>query len=459
MTHIADRYVAMQPQYQELTALPSELATIPKGMAVYMEPREFAIRMLDRVPAHWARNPDGEVLQLSATAMVGEYFTFQAGVFANGPALRNISASFSTLAGSATAAGADDGSSAGVPVIPSSALTCFNLGGNDQHGQSFTKDFSVAAGQVGALWFGIDLPSDMSSTGTFKGTITLSATSAGAEASGTSHTKTLHLTLVIKAPADGKPMPLHGDEDVYSMRRLRWLDSTIGVDDEVTHPFTNLTATSTTSGLSIGVVNKITRIGTDGLPSRSTVTARKVRQGKNTSATYEVLAAPVAFECLVGGKPVQMSVTEPAHILTHTSSTVTWQSESAGGGLALNITGTMDYDSYLEFSVSVRATGGDVQLSDIVLRVQAANQTAKMLCGFGADGQYMSDLAWQWNKNKGNNRFWMGRVEAGVFVYPRGDGPDWENPNYSKDYPVVRQLPRSPSCFRKGTHLASLLQN
>ena len=133
-----------------------------------------------------------------------------------------------------------------------------------------------------------------------------------------------------------------------------------------------------------------------------------------------------------------MTVTKPARILTHTSSTVTWQSESQGGGLELNITGAMDFDSYLEFSVSVRATK-DVELSDIVLRVDVLNETAKMMCGFGVDGQYMSDLSWTWDKTKGNNRFWTGRVEAGIFVYPRGDGPDWENPNYSKDYPVVRE--------------------
>eukprot|EP01047_Picozoa_sp_COSAG01_P130593 COSAG01_NODE_60197_length_296_cov_0.573604_1_plen_63_part_10 len=63
----------------------------------------------------------------------------------------------------------------------------------------------------------------------------------------------------------------------------------------------------------------------------------------------------------------------------------------------------MDFDSYLEFSVSVRATAADVEVSDIVLRVQATNQTAKMMCGFGVDGQYMSDLDWKWNKGQGNN--------------------------------------------------------
>ena len=44
---------------------------------------------------------------------------------------------------------------------------------------------------------------------------------------------------------------------------------------------------------------------------------------------------------------------------------------------------------YLEFAVTVRATRA-VGLSDIVLRVQAVNDTAKMMCGFGVDGYIIS---------------------------------------------------------------------
>lgn len=40
-------------------------------------------------------------------------------------------------------------------------------------------------------------------------------------------------------------VPFNGDEDPYKMGRLRWLDSTLGVDEEVTKPFTNLTVTGT----------------------------------------------------------------------------------------------------------------------------------------------------------------------------------------------------------------------
>lgn len=67
----------------EMTAVPSETATIPAGMAIFMERRENAIRMFDQPPAHWARNNGAEVLALNSTAFVGEYFVFQAGIYAN----------------------------------------------------------------------------------------------------------------------------------------------------------------------------------------------------------------------------------------------------------------------------------------------------------------------------------------------------------------------------------------
>ena len=38
------------------------------------------------------------------------------------------------------------------------------------------------------------------------------------------HSRTLSLTLDVAVPKSGKPLALHGDADVYKMRRLRWLD-------------------------------------------------------------------------------------------------------------------------------------------------------------------------------------------------------------------------------------------
>ena len=197
----------------ELAAVPSELATVPQEMAVFMEPRENAIRMFDQVPAHWARNGGKDMASLTASALVGEYFVFQAGVVANGGAsLTNMTASFG--AGLTNTATGD--------VIPASAMTCFNLGGNDPHGVPFSKNYSIPPGQVGALWFGVDLAGVTGSgvkPGAYTATIRLGAAELGWTAfdaldgvgMGTHVSKQMSVTINVAMPSDGKPLPLHGD--------------------------------------------------------------------------------------------------------------------------------------------------------------------------------------------------------------------------------------------------------
>jgi hypothetical protein len=112
----------------------------------------------------------------------------------------------------------------GYSTIPATAFNCFNTGGMDQHGVQFSKQFSVyGRGAVGSMWVGIQLPTDMQ-TGIWETTMLLHAASAP--------TKRLMLTLNVT----GELGAAHnsGDDDVYKMSRLRWLDSTIGIDDNVT---------------------------------------------------------------------------------------------------------------------------------------------------------------------------------------------------------------------------------
>lgn len=40
-------------------------------------------------------------------------------------------------------------------------------------------------------------------------------------------------------------------------------------------------------------------------------------------------------------------------------------------------------------------------------------------------------------------KVWLGKVEAGVFVKPRGAGDEWNNPLYSQDAPVIPFIPSS----------------
>ena len=425
--------------------------------------------MFDQPPAHWARNGGSEVLALNSTALVGEYFTFQAGVYANGGvALENLTVSFGgglrrLLPPPPPPSDASpDGAAA---LVPASAMTCFNLGGNDQNGEAFVKNFTVGAGQVGSLWFGVDL-AVLGAAGTFTGTITIAA--ANRHNGGAGESKELHLSLDVAMPANGKPLPLHGDADVYKMRRLRWLDSTLGIDDEVTKPFKNITGGMApidgypcnpnnppgSCGIKLNLVNKRVDIHPNGLPANVVVVANQTRGGKAAIKEFDALrwlgegATPVAFDAILAGAAggngtaADFRITQPATITSQTSATVTWKAVLESASMMMDVVGLLDFDSYLEYSVTVTATK-PVSLEDMVLTVKPDGDTARLMCGLGTDGAYIHDLDWTWDMQQGNNRLWFGRVEAGVYVYPRGDGPDWENPDYSKDYPTLPFIPES----------------
>jgi hypothetical protein len=269
----------------ELTATPEELADLlatpahatgagAGALRVYAEPRERTVRMFDAVPADWARG--GEKTSLALDASVGEYVTFQIGVFApTAAALSNFSVEFADLV---SVEFASSGIGGGRVSVPASAFTCFNLGGVDYHGVTFdsTAHYAVAAGAVGSVWIGLDLPTDVSSAGVFIGHLTLSADAAGG---GGRATVNVSLRVSVTLPADGRPLPDHGDGDIYGLSRLRWLDSTTGIDDTVPAPFTapKLVAPRASTvaahpaavgGFAVELLSKRVTVGADGLPAQ-----------------------------------------------------------------------------------------------------------------------------------------------------------------------------------------------
>ena len=425
----------------ELTALPSELATLPRGLNLFLEARENMVRMFHAPTAHWARG--GEVLALSLAAREAEFFTFQVGLFANGAPASDVRVTFhgATLVA---------GERPALAAITPDAFTCFNLGGVDQHGHAFRKAFSLAAGDTGSLWIGVDLPAG--AAGKYNVALTVGTN--------TSAPRTLQVELGVAPGAVAD----HGDDDVYSLSRLRWLDSAIGVDGEAVWPrsrFANITSGpgggsarqggggggGGGGGFLLGTVNKDITIGAGGLPSRVTVRTVKQRQGKNVTRSVQVLAEPVQLVVLdAHGTPIDLVVTAPATVTNRTAAAVSWTSTHGGGGVQVVLTGRLDMDSYLTFEALVSAaTAAATAVSDVRLVVAAEGSVSRRMLGMGSIGAPAGPLEWQWEKRQGvgNNRLWLGGVDAGVFVTPRGAGDDWVSPTYGKDYPIYPFLPSS----------------
>ena len=81
------------------------------------------------------------------------------------------------------------------------------------------------------------------------------------------------LTVSAKILEDG------GDSELWRHSRLRWLDSTVGIDDEVTAPYTSLRV----EGPHLSCLGRKVRLGDGGLPE-------SIRCGER-----EILAGPITF--------------------------------------------------------------------------------------------------------------------------------------------------------------------
>ena len=104
-------------------------------------------------------------------------------------------------------------------------------------------------GKVGALWFGVQAPTD-AEPGLYEGTIRVGQRGEPG--------KQIALLLEVnnKLLADG------GDGEPWRHSRLRWLDSTIADDDELVAPFTPLVV----QGKKIALLGRDLELAATGLP-------------------------------------------------------------------------------------------------------------------------------------------------------------------------------------------------
>ncbi|MCP4456371.1 MAG: hypothetical protein GY809_33360, partial [Planctomycetes bacterium] len=172
---------------------------------LFPEDRAYPIRMTEDLPQRWIER--GLSNQFEGQALRGEFYAFQVGVYAFGKAISDLEIDFGDLKGP------------GESQIDASKLRCFNIGGVDWQGREFDRACPVEQGRVRALWFGVSVPSDVQA-GQYTGKITI--TPRGAE-SGDVH---VALSVADEIIADA------GDHEPWRHSRLRWLDSTIAMDDE-----------------------------------------------------------------------------------------------------------------------------------------------------------------------------------------------------------------------------------
>ena len=372
------------------------IAGLKTDWTVFVADRKLSIRQAKGLPKRWLADLAGYTELFKGTVCPGEFYVFQFGAFAAKRDIGKIGVSFGDLKGQHGIIGRD-------------RLRCFNLGGVDNHGVPFTKDVYVPAGNVQALWIGVDVPSD--AKGLCQGTIKVRDFIGGGE-----------MDVAVELTVEGDVLKDHGDSDSWRLSRLRWLDSTIGMDDDtVTHPYLPIQRDKGT----FKILGRDLALDRDGLPQQ----IRSFFNGSNTAITqgdgFPLLAAPFRFVVETDNGPVKF---EPAKItlLRELKGALNWRAVSQAPGIELTVEGLLEYDGFANYRCQIQSST-PVKVKDIRLEFAVAPEAATYFMGLGkAGGKCPESIDWKWNPEFNQDGFWIGAVNVGFKIQLYG--ANWQMP-------------------------------
>lgn len=370
--------IASQAEVDEL------LARFPDPVLLFPEDRTRPVVMPDFIPQKWALEGPAEVFR--GQCQPGEYYCWQIGVYAAREAVHSLSAEY-----------ADVRDPQGEVVIRGRDITCFNLEGVDNRGRPFTKEFILGKGMVRPLWFGMMVPE--SAHGLLSGEVKLSVNGR--------HHKTVHLEVNV----DGPVIPDHGDDEPWRHSRLRWLNSTLGLDDDILPlPFTAVKR----QGQVVEILNRTLQRGPLGLPERI------------TSNGTEVLAAPVRIE-VVGSdaRPLIFTARETS-VKMENPSRVIESTQAICGTLDMAVESELWFDGAINYEVVLRSET-DTTLQDVAVVIPVREELARYFVGFSFRGDRCPPAwEWKWDPRYLDNAAWLGDVKAGIGIKLLGENDYWD---------------------------------
>lgn len=367
----------------------------PSALWLFPEDRKNPIRMLDNIPLKWLQDKQGKTF--AGVAAPNEYYAFQIGVWAAEQPVENISYKASTL-------------QCGKTTIPATAITCFNVEGTDPYGKTFTKEVSIAQNAVQPLWFGIDIPEGQTA-GIYTGSITIS------DAKGKKG------IVPISIHVTGTPLPDRGDNELWRHSRLRWLNSTLGIDDTPTQPYTAMTMNE----------NSISCLG-------RTVTVDKVTglPAQIDAWGTDILGAPIRFIIETQEGIKTLNAVPKLSDITQGHVSGSWEAEDED--LIVNAKILMEFDGWVNYIHTITPKR-DVHIKDIRLEIPMKNEVASYFLGAGLPGQDMPQAyegKWDAPEKTANkfglsittdqqqqwlwpfDSFWAGNARAGIHCELRG---------------------------------------
>lgn len=340
---------------------------------LFPEDRAYPIR-LTTIPVRWVKK--GSSNKFKGHALPNEYYTWQIGIWATGKSLENVHLEFSDFKHSSG------------NVISSEDITCFNMGGTNWDGQPVEFQVDVPHAKVQALWCGLQIPENVRG-GKYKGTVTVLAEDVSPQ------------TVEITIHTGRETLADKGDGDLWRHSRLRWLNSTIGMDDLPVAPYSNMEL----AGTIITATDKILDIDKNGLPKSIEINGR------------EILNRPMSFVVETDRGNVIFSA-ENLRVEKKADGLIQWSASSEQDGLNFRCTAYMEFDGYIRYNVQLSADR-EIPVKGVKLMASYTPVSSEYFMGVGFDGGTRpQNYSWDW---KGPwDSYWIGGDKSGLQVEFRG---------------------------------------
>lgn len=366
-----------------------------KHFYLFPEDRKYPIRMKKAIPYKWIT--DQHKSEFTGTALQNEYYTFQLALWSPKDSLEDIQYIASNLISDKD-------------TIYSKNITCFNLEGIDPYGVAFTKKIGVPAKHVQPLWMGIDIP-EVQTPGAYKGEIKVS------DAKG--DTVVVPINIIVKKEL----LVDRGDSEPWRHSRLRWLNSTLGLEHTPTTGYTPLHLNE----------NRISCLGREITIDEASLLPSQIKAWDN-----DLLAEPINFiiETNKGVKHIDGVIKNSSIESGHIEGVLIAEDED----LWIEAKGIMEFDGWINYNYTLKPKK-ELIIRDVRIELPVKSKEAPLFMGMGLAGQstpnkysgkwnapeitaqtYGASLttskqeAWLWPFDS----FWLGSAKSGIHCELRG---------------------------------------
>ena len=358
---------------------------------IFPELRDNSIKWYDSIQEEKVRNSISKK-SFSMSAQPGEFYTFQIGVWALKSDLDDIQVEFSELKKN----NSDQ-------FVHAGDITCFNKGGTDFRGNAFTKKISVQSGRIQALWMGIDL--NGVDSGDYTGSVSVIA---GGEKQ----------TIAVQLNVSGETVPNHGYNQGKRLSRLNWLNSNVGINDEITKGYIPVKVEEN----EISILGRTLNIARNGLPASITTFFSPSNQSL-VEKGEAVVSHSFRFVIEKENGEVIRLVPGKLVIKEQKPSKVVWNVQNTSDECDLECTGEMEFDGFVNYQLKFIAKV-PLRVKDIRLEIPVIKEKAEYMMGLGHEGGFRSsNFKWRWDVSKDQDMLWVGGVNGGLRI-------KWKAENY-----------------------------